>query len=137
MTHREVLEAMTGLLAALFTALLSTTIVATALPTIIGDLQGSQTAYTWVITSALLANAASTPIWGKFADLFNKKALVQSAIVIFVVGSVIAGFAHNVPLLLVARVVLGCGWGGLTALVGPIIGSFAPPRHRGRYSGYM
>ncbi|WP_411156586.1 MDR family MFS transporter [Nocardia abscessus] len=137
MTHREVLEAMTGLLAALFTALLSTTIVATALPTIIGDLQGSQTAYAWVITSALLANAASTPIWGKFADLFNKKALVQSAIVIFVVGSVIAGFAHNVPLLLVARVVQGIGMGGLTALVVAIIGSIVAPRERGRYSGYM
>jgi EmrB/QacA subfamily drug resistance transporter len=137
MTHREVLEAMTGLLAALFTALLSTTIVATALPTIIGDLQGSQTAYAWVITSALLANAASTPIWGKFADLFNKKALVQSAIVIFVVGSVIAGFAGNVPVLLVARVVQGIGMGGLTALVVAIIGSIVAPRERGRYSGYM
>ncbi|MEU1996943.1 MDR family MFS transporter [Nocardia gamkensis] len=137
MTHREVLEAMTGLLAALFTALLSTTIVATALPTIIGDLQGSQTAYAWVITSALLANAASTPIWGKFADLFNKKALVQSAIVIFVAGSVIAGFAGNVPVLLVARVVQGIGMGGLTALVVAIIGSIVAPRERGRYSGYM
>ncbi|MGW4370171.1 MDR family MFS transporter [Nocardia takedensis] len=137
MTHREILEAMTGLLAALFTALLSTTIVSTALPTIIGDLRGSQTAYAWVITTALLANAASTPIWGKFADLFNKKVLVQSAIVIFVVGSIIAGFAHNVPLLLVARVIQGIGMGGLTALVVAIIGSIVSPRERGRYSGYM
>ncbi|MBH0774844.1 MFS transporter [Nocardia sp. NEAU-351] len=137
MSHREILEAMTGLLAALFTALLSTTIVATALPTIIGDLQGSQTAYAWVITTALLANAASTPIWGKFADLFNKKTLVQSAIVIFVIGSIIAGFAHTVPLLLVARVVQGIGMGGLTALVVAIIGSIVAPRERGRYSGYM
>ncbi|MEV0355268.1 MDR family MFS transporter [Nocardia sp. NPDC050697] len=137
MTHREILEAMTGLLAALFTALLSTTIVATALPTIIGDLKGSQTAYAWVITTALLANAATTPIWGKLADLFNKKLLVQSAIVIFVIGSVIAGFAHSVPLLLVARVVQGVGMGGLTALVVAIIGSIVSPRERGRYSGYM
>lgn len=137
MTHREILEAMTGLLAALFTALLSTTIVATALPTIIGDLKGSQTAYAWVITTALLANAATTPIWGKLADLFNKKLLVQSAIVIFVVGSVIAGFAHDVPLLLVARVIQGVGMGGLTALVVAIIGSIVAPRERGRYSGYM
>ncbi|WP_082392975.1 MDR family MFS transporter [Nocardia arizonensis] len=137
MTHREILEAMTGLLAALFTALLSTTIVATALPTIIGDLHGSQTAYAWVITTALLANAASTPIWGKFADLFNKKTLVQSAIVIFVIGSVVAGFAHTVSLLLVARVIQGIGMGGLTALVVAIIGSIVAPRERGRYSGYM
>ncbi|HEY5858565.1 MAG TPA: MDR family MFS transporter [Aldersonia sp.] len=136
MTHREILEAMTGLLAALFTALLSTTIVATALPTIIGDLQGSQTAYTWVITSALLATAASTPIWGKLADLFNKKVMVQSAIVIFVIGSVIAGFAPNVAVLLVARVIQGIGMGGLTALVVAIIGSIVSPRDRGKYNGY-
>lgn len=136
MSHRQILEALTGLLAALFTALLSTTIVSTALPTIIGDLQGSQTAYAWVITTALLANAASTPIWGKLADLFNKKVLVQSAIVIFVAGSLIAGFAHNVPLLLAARVVQGIGMGGLTALVIAIIGTIVSPRDRGRYSGY-
>ncbi|MEU1980701.1 MDR family MFS transporter [Nocardia sp. NPDC019395] len=137
MTHRQILEAMTGLLAALFTALLSTTIVANALPTIIADLQGSQTAYAWVITTALLANAASTPIWGKLADLFNKKTLVQSAIVIFVAGSVIAGLAHNIGLLLAARALQGIGMGGLTALVVAIIGSIVAPRERGRYSGYM
>ncbi|MBF6418099.1 MFS transporter [Nocardia farcinica] len=137
MTHREVLEAMTGLLAALFTALLSTTIVATALPTIIGDLQGSQTAYAWVITTALLANAASTPIWGKLADLFNKKLLVQLSIVIFVAGSILAGVAHSVDVLLAARVVQGIGMGGLTALVVAIIGSIVAPRERGRYSGLM
>ncbi|WP_338887605.1 MDR family MFS transporter [Rhodococcus sovatensis] len=136
MSHRQILEALTGLLAALFTALLSTTIVSTALPTIIGDLQGSQTAYAWVITTALLANAASTPIWGKLADLFNKKVLVQSAILIFVAGSLIAGFAHNVPVLLAARVVQGIGMGGLTALVIAIIGTIVSPRDRGRYSGY-
>ncbi|GAB2650150.1 MDR family MFS transporter [Prescottella soli] len=137
MTHRQILEVLAGLIAALFTALLSTTIVSTALPTIIGDLKGTQTQFAWVITTALLANAASTPIWGKLADLFNKKVLVQSAIVIFVVGSVIAGFAHNVPVLLAARVVQGVGMGGLTALVVAIIGSIIPPRDRGRYSGYM
>ncbi|MFI2230258.1 MDR family MFS transporter [Nocardia testacea] len=137
MSHREILESLTGLLAALFTALLSTTIVATALPTIIGDLQASQTAYAWVITTALLANAASTPIWGKLADLFNKKILVQTAIVVFVAGSVLAGLAHNVTLLLAARVVQGIGMGGLTALVVAIIGSIVAPRERGRYSGYM
>jgi EmrB/QacA subfamily drug resistance transporter len=137
MSHREILEAMVGLLAALFTALLSTTIVATALPTIIGDLKGSQTAYAWVITTALLANAASTPIWGKLADIFNKKILVQSAIIIFVVGSIIAGFAQSVPILLAARVIQGIGMGGLTALVVAIIGSIVSPRQRGRYSGYM
>ncbi|HEY9311686.1 MDR family MFS transporter [Williamsia sp.] len=137
MTHQQILKTMVGLLAGLFTALLSTTIVATALPTIIGDLKGSQTAYSWVITTALLANAASTPIWGKLADIFNKKVLVQSSLVIFVIGSILAGFAHNVPILLAARVIQGVGMGGLTALVVAIIGSIVSPRERGRYSGYM
>ncbi|NCL75885.1 Multidrug resistance protein 3 [Rhodococcus sp. YH1] len=137
MTHREILEALAGLLAALFTALLSSTIVAVALPTIIADLNGTQTQFAWIITTALLANAASTPIWGKLADLFNKKLLVQTAIVVFVAGSILAGFATNVPVLLAARVIQGIGMGGLTALVVAVIGSIIPPRERGRYSGYM
>ncbi|MGC5027819.1 MDR family MFS transporter [Tsukamurella sp. DT100] len=137
MTHREILEVMAGLLAALFTALLSTTVVSTALPKIISDLGASTTAFSWVITAALLANAASTPIWGKLADLFNKKVLVQAAIVIFVAGSVLAGATPNIEVLLVARVIQGIGMGGLTALVVAIMGSIIPPRERGRYSGYM
>ncbi|BDH58759.1 MDR family MFS transporter [Tsukamurella sp. PLM1] len=137
MTHREILEVMAGLLAGLFTALLSTTVVSTALPRIISDLGASTTAFSWVITTALLANAASTPIWGKLADLFNKKILVQSALVIFVAGSILAGATPNVEVLMVARVIQGIGMGGLTALVVAIIGSIIPPRERGRYSGYM
>ncbi|MFD4183465.1 MDR family MFS transporter [Rhodococcus sp. NPDC058514] len=137
MTHKEILRVLAGLLAALFTAMISSTIVSTALPTIIGDLDGTQTQYAWVITTALLATAASTPIWGKLSDLYNKKLLVQTSIVIFVVGSVIAGFAPDVPVLLGARVIQGIGMGGLTALVVAIIGSIIPPRDRGRYSGYM
>ncbi|NLU63435.1 MFS transporter [Rhodococcus sp. HNM0563] len=137
LTHREILAILAGLLAALFTALLSSTIVSTALPTIIADLRGTQTQYAWVITTALLANAASTPIWGKLSDLFNKKLLVQLSILIFVGGSVLAGLAQDVNILLGARVIQGIGMGGLTALVVAIIGSIIPPRERGRYSGYM
>jgi len=137
MSHRQIMEALTGLLAALFTALLSTTIVANALPQIIGDLGGTQTQYAWVITAALLANAASTPIWGKLADLYDKKLLVQLSIVTFVIGSAAAGLSPNVPFLIGARVVQGLGMGGLMALVVAIIGSIIPPRERGRYSGYM
>lgn len=137
MSHREILKVLAGLLAALFTALISSTIVATALPTIIGDLNGTQTQYAWVITVSLLATAASTPIWGKLSDLYNKKLLVQSAILIFVGGSVVAGFSQSVPVLLGARVIQGVGMGGLTALVVAIIGTIIPPRDRGRYSGYM
>ena len=137
MSHRQIMEALTGLLAAFFTAILSSTIVANALPTIMSELKGTQTDFAWVITAALLANAATTPIWGKLADLFDKKLLVQLSIVVFVAGSVMAGLSETIPLLLAARVIQGVAMGGLTALAQAIIGSMIPPRDRGKYSGYM
>ncbi|WP_203590715.1 MDR family MFS transporter [Streptomyces sp. SID13031] len=137
LTHREILEILAGLLAALFTAILSSTIVSNALPTIIADLEGSQTQYTWVITASLLAMTVSTPVWGKLSDLMSKKLLVQVAIILFVIGSVLAGMAHNVPFLIGARVLQGLAMGGLMALAQAIIGAAIPPRDRGRYSGYM
>lgn len=137
MSHREVLEAMTGLMAALFTAMLSSTIVSTALPTILADLKGTQSQYTWIITASLLATTVSTPIWGKLSDLASKKVLVQLSIVVFVLGSVVAGMAHTVPLLIGARVLQGLGMGGLTALSQSIMGAIVSPRERGRYGGYM
>ncbi|MEV6412856.1 MDR family MFS transporter [Kribbella sp. NPDC051718] len=137
LTHREILEILVGLLAALFTAMLSSTIVSNALPTIIADLEGSQTQYTWVLTASLLATTVSTPIWGKLSDLMSKKLLVQLAISLFVVGSALAGMSHNVPFLIGARVLQGLAMGGLMALAQAIIGAAIPPRDRGRYSGYM
>ena len=137
MSHRQILEAMTGLLAGLFTAMLSSTIVATALPTIIGDLNGTQRQYTWVITASLLATTVSTPIWGKLSDLFSKKLLVQLSLVVFVLGSVAAGASHTVGFLILCRVVQGLGMGGLTALTQSIMGAIIAPRQRGRYAGYM
>ncbi|MEW9873509.1 MDR family MFS transporter [Arthrobacter sp. HS15c] len=137
MSHRQIMEALTGLLAAFFTAILSSTIVANALPTIMSELKGTQTDFAWVITAALLANAATTPLWGKLADLFDKKLLVQLSIVVFVAGSVMAGLSETIPLLLTARVIQGVAMGGLTALAQAIIGSMIPPRDRGKYSGYM
>ena len=73
MSHRQILEALSGLLLVLFVAMSSATIVSTALPKIIGALNGSQTQYTWVVTATLLTATATTPIWGKLADLFSKK----------------------------------------------------------------
>ena len=137
MTHREVLEALSGLLLAMFVAMLSSTIVSNALPTIVDDLEGSQTGYTWVVVATMLAMTATTPIWGKFADLFDKKLLVQTALVIFSIGSLIAGFAPSMEVLIGARVVQGLGVGGLTALVQVVIATMVSPRERGRYSGYI
>lgn len=137
MSHREVLEALSGLLLAMFVAMLSSTVVTNALPRIVADLEGSQTGYTWVVVATLLAMTATTPIWGKLADLFSKKLLVQTALVIYSVGSLIAGFATSMEMLIGARVVQGLGVGGLTALVQVVIASMVSPRERGRYSGYI
>ena len=104
MTHRQILSALSGMLLAMFVAFLSSTVVSNALPTIITELRGSQSQYTWVVTATLLASTASTPIWGKLADLFSKKLLIQLAIVVFVVGSMLAGLAQSVPTLIGWRV---------------------------------
>ncbi|EXG81523.1 MDR family MFS transporter [Cryptosporangium arvum] len=137
MTHRQTLEALSGLLLVLFVAMTSATVVSTALPTIIGALDGSQSQYTWVVTASLLAATATTPIWGKLADLFSKKLLVQIAIGIFLVGSVICGFAQNAGELIAARAFQGLGMGGLQALVQVVMAAMIPPRERGRYNGYL
>jgi EmrB/QacA subfamily drug resistance transporter len=137
MTHRQVLEALSGLLLALFVAMASSTIVSTALPKIIGALNGTQTQYTWVVTATLLAATATTPIWGKLADLYSKKVLVQISIVVYILGSVISGLAQNTGELIAARAFQGIGVGGLQALVQVVIAAMIPPRERGRYNGYL
>ncbi len=137
MTHREVLEAMSGLLLAMFVAMLSSTVVSNALPVIVADLHGTESGYTWVMVSTLLALTATTPIWGKLADLVNKKVLVQVALVVYTGGSILAGFATSMEMLISARVIQGLGVGGLTALVQIVIASIVSPRDRGRYTGYL
>ena len=135
--HRQVLEALSGLLMGMFVAILAGTVVSTSLPRIISDLGGNQTAYTWVVTSTLLATTVSTPIWGKLADLVNRKVLVQIALVIFVVGSALAGFSQDTNTLIAFRVVQGLGAGGLTALVQVVMADIVSPRERGRYMGLI
>lgn len=137
MTHREVLEALSGMLLAMFVAMLSSTVVTNALPRIVEDLHGSQTGYTWVVVGTLLAVAATTPLWGKLADLFSQKMLVQLALIIYTAGSLIASFAPTMEILVAARVIQGIGVGGITALVQVVIAIMVSPRDRGRYSGYI
>ncbi|MER5184858.1 MFS transporter [Streptomyces sp. NPDC002896] len=137
MSHRQIMEALSGLMLGMFAAIISSTIVSNALPEIISDLGGGQSAYTWVVTASLLAMTASTPIWGKLADLVSKKALVQIGLCIYVVGSVIAGLAQNPGMLISARVIQGLGAGGLSALAQIIMAAMISPRERGRYSGYL
>jgi EmrB/QacA subfamily drug resistance transporter len=137
MTHRQILEALSGMLLAMFVAFLSSTVVSNALPTIITDLRGTQGQYTWVVTATLLSSTASTPIWGKLADLFSKKLLIQLSIVIFIVGSMLAGSSQSVETLIAWRVLQGLGLGGLQALVQIAMAAMISPRERGRYSGLL
>ncbi|GAB3686437.1 MDR family MFS transporter [Angustibacter aerolatus] len=137
MTHREVLEAMSGLMLGMLVAILSSTVVSSSLPRIIGDLGGSQSAYTWVVTSTLLATTVSTPLWGKFADLFPRKTLLQLALVVFVVGSGLAGLSQDTGTLIAFRAVQGLGAGGLTALATVVMADIVSPRERGRYMGLL
>ncbi|WP_406507605.1 MFS transporter [Streptomyces sp. NBC_00212] len=137
MTHRQIMEALSGLLLGMFVAILSSTIVSNALPHIINDLGGGQSAYTWVVTASLLAMTATTPLWGKLSDLFSKKLLVQIALVIYVSGSIVAGLSQSSGMLIACRVVQGIGVGGLSALAQIIMAAMISPRERGRYSGYL
>ncbi|MFJ2743162.1 MFS transporter [Streptomyces sp. NPDC087440] len=137
MTHRQIMEALAGLLLGMFVAMLSSTIVSNALPEIIRDLDGTQSAYTWVVTAAMLSMAVTTPIWGKMADLFSKKLLVQISLIIFVLASALAGLSQNTGMLIGFRVLQGIGTGGLVALSQIVIAAMIPPRERGRYSGYI
>lgn len=135
MTHRQVLEALTGLLLGMFVSMIAATVVSTSMPVIVHDLGGDQAAYTWVITATLLTTAISTPIWGKLADLFNRKLLIQIALVLFVVATAAAGFAQDTGTLIAFRAVQGLGAGGLAALSQVIMADIISPRERGRYMG--
>jgi len=135
MTRREVLEALSGLLLGMFVSMLASTVVSSSLPVIIHDLDGDQAAYTWVVTSTLLTTAISTPVWGKLADLYNRKLLFQLAIVIFVLASATAGFAQDPGMLIASRFAQGIGAGGLAALSQVLMADIISPRERGRYMG--
>ncbi|MFJ8210121.1 MDR family MFS transporter [Streptomyces sp. NPDC096033] len=137
MTHSQIMKALSGLMLGMFVAILSSTIVSNALPQIISDLGGTQSSYTWVVTAALLSMTAATPLWGKLSDLFSKKLLVQISLVVYVLGSVVAGLSQNTGMLIACRVVQGIGVGGLSALAQIVMAAMISPRERGRYSGYL
>jgi EmrB/QacA subfamily drug resistance transporter len=137
MSHREILQALSGLLLGMFVATVSSTIVSTALPTILADIGGGQSAYTWIVTASLLALTATTPIWGKLSDMVSKKFLVQLALVLYIGSSVVAALAQNARTLIACRAVQGVGAGGLTALAQIIMAAMVPARQRGRYTGYL
>ena len=137
MTRREVLEALSGILLGVFVSLLATTIVSTSLPKIVSELGGSQHSYTWVVTAMLLTMTISTPLWGKLADLTNRKVLMQVALAITVVSAAAAGLSQNIEMLIGFRALQGIGAGGLTALATVLMADIISPRERGKYMGLM
>ena len=134
--HRSVLIIIGALMLGMMLSSLDQTIVATALPTIAGDLHGLNH-LSWVVTAYLLTLCVSTPLWGKLGDLYGRKKLYQGAIVIFLVGSALSGLSHSMVQLIVCRAVQGVGAGGLMVGSQSIVGDIVSPRQRGRYMGYF
>jgi EmrB/QacA subfamily drug resistance transporter len=129
-----VLVAFSGLLLVLLLAALDSTIVATALPTIVGEL-GGVAQLSWVVTAYLLAQTVVTPLYGKLGDLYGRKGILQGAIVIFLVGSALCGMSRNMWELIAFRAIQGLGGGGLTVTTQAVVGDIVSPRERGRYQG--
>jgi EmrB/QacA subfamily drug resistance transporter len=136
LSTRQLQLVFAGLMSGVLLAALDQTIVATALPTIVGDL-GGLTHLSWVVTAYLLASTASTPLYGKVSDLYGRRAVFQAAIVIFLAGSALSGLAQTMGQLIAFRAVQGLGAGGLMALAIAIVGDVVSPRERGRYQGYI
>ncbi|MFG2676285.1 MDR family MFS transporter [Streptomyces sp. DT20] len=134
--QRSVRVVIVALLIAMLLAMLDNLIVGTAMPTIVGDLGGLEH-LSWVVTAYTLATAASTPIWGKLGDMYGRKGMFLTSIVIFLIGSVLSGMSQDMGQLIGFRAIQGLGAGGLMVGVMAIIGDLVPPRERGKYQGLM
>jgi len=136
MTHRQIMFVIFGLMAGMFLSALDQTIVGTSMRTIADDLHGLSL-QAWVTTAYLITSTIATPIYGKLSDIFGRRPLFIIAIVIFLVGSVAAGFANSMYMLAVFRALQGLGAGGLMALPLAIMGDILAPRERAKYQGYF
>ncbi|MEH1098157.1 MDR family MFS transporter [Micromonospora sp. CPCC 205561] len=132
--RRQIRLLMFGLMTGMLLAALDQTIVGTALPTIVGELGGINH-YSWVVTAYLLASTASTPLYGKMADLYGRRPVFLFSIGTFLLGSLLAGLSQDMTQLIVTRGIQGIGAGGLMTLAFTIISDVVSPRERGRYQG--
>jgi EmrB/QacA subfamily drug resistance transporter len=131
---RQVLVIFSGLVLAMLLAALDSTIVATALPTIVAELGGLEH-LSWIVTAYLLAQTIVTPLYGKLGDLYGRKIVLQGAIVLFLVGSALCGLSGSIAQLILFRGLQGLGGGGLMVTTQAVVGDIVPPRERGRYQG--
>ncbi|MEU8152370.1 MDR family MFS transporter [Micromonospora sp. NPDC048986] len=134
LNRQQIRLLMLGLMTGMLLAALDQTIVGTALPTIVGELGGINH-YSWVVTAYLLASTASTPLYGKMADLYGRRPVFLFSIGTFLLGSLLAGLSQNMTQLIVTRGIQGLGAGGLLTLAFTIISDVVSPRERGRYQG--
>src|SRR4051794_24172841 len=125
-----------ALLLVLLLASLDQTIVSTALPTIVGDLGGINH-LSWVVTAYLLASTVAGPLYGKLGDLYGRKIVLQTAIVLFLIGSALCGLSQDMTQLIAFRAIQGLGGGGLMVVSIAVVGDIIPPRERGRYQGFF
>ena len=133
-SHDKILVIFGGLLLVMLLAALDSTIVATALPTIVNEL-GGLAHLSWVVTAYLLSQTIVTPIYGKLGDLYGRKRVLQVAIVVFLIGSALCGLSRTMTHLILFRAIQGLGGGGLMVTTQAIVGDIIPPRQRGRYQG--
>ena len=133
---REHQRVFIGLMLGMLVASISQTIVGPALPRIVAEL-GGMDHYSWVATAAMLVSAVTVPIVGKFSDLYGRRAFYIGGIVVFMLGTLIAGLSQSFWMLVGARAVQGLGMGTLMPLSQTIIGDIIPPRQRGKYQGLM
>ena len=136
LTHRQVMMILAGLLLCVFLSAVDATIVSTALPTIAGEL-GGLNRMSWVVTAYLLSSTAATPLFGKISDLIGRQRVLQVALMIFLVGSILCGMSQSLTQLVLARALQGIGGGGLQALAFIVLGDIFSPRERGRYMGFF
>src|SRR3954470_5867114 len=132
--HRQILIAFSGLVLAMLLAALDSTIVATALPTIVSELGGLEH-LAWITSAFLLAQTVVTPLYGKLGDLLGRKVVLQSAVALFLAGSALCGLAQGMGELIVFRAIQGLGAGGLIVLTQAAVGDIVAPRERGKYQG--
>jgi EmrB/QacA subfamily drug resistance transporter len=136
LSHRQILTILSGLMLGMFLAALDQTIVATSIRTIADDLQGLSL-QAWATTAYLITATISTPLYGKLSDLYGRRPFFLTAITVFVLGSILCGFADSMYQLAAFRAVQGLGAGGLFSLALTIIGDIVPPRERAKYQGYF
>lgn len=133
---RERLAIFSALCLVLLLASLDQTIVSTALPTIVSEI-GGLTHLSWIVTAYLLATTVVVPLYGKLGDIYGRRIVLQSAVIIFLIGSALCGMAQNLPELIAFRIVQGLGGGGLIVTAIAVVGDIVPPRERGRYQGFF